>query len=378
MSIKEILRILLFYPIYWLNYLIPKSKNIWIFGEFIGKKYSDNPSYLFEYTNQVKNNIRPIWLTQSKEVFKQIKEKGLEVYFTYSFRGFFYSSIAKIKIVSSSTSDVNRFMNSGSLIINLWHGIPLKKIGYDNKLSGLSPIKKTKLWEVLSFFIPYLKEKYSYVLATSEIVSKTMKSALKVKDNTIFISGLPRTDILKEKLKNSNPERNIFYLPTYRDKYCYNYFETLDLERLNGFLNNNNMVLYYKLHPLDNDNLKLESKRIIRLNPKEDLYSILKNTDILITDYSSVYFDFLLTLRPIIFTPFDMDTYLMEREMYYDYNDVTPGKKCINWNMVIDEMEEIILDRDAYKETRKLVSNDFNQYKDFASCERIFNWIQTL
>lgn len=374
-----IIGLIIFYPIYWLNFLLPKSKNIWVFGEFIGKKYSDNPSYLYEFVNKNKTNIRPIWLTIDKVIYNYLKERNLEVYYTYSLKGFYFSSIAKIKIVSASPSDVNRFTNSNSIIINLWHGIPLKKIGNDYNLRKENYFKNSFTWKMLSYLIPYLKEKYTYVIATSDKVAQTMQSALLIREDSIFISGLPRTDILKEvaEVSKSN-EKIVFYLPTFRDNYQLNYFESLNIEKFKKLLNKYNIVFYYKLHPLDKEVSLIESERIVRLSANEDLYKLLGKTDILITDYSSVYFDFLLINRPIIFSPFDLERYLKVRELYYDYDAVTPGKKCYNWDMIMEEIKNILSGKDDYFKNRISVYKKFNKYNDFSNSERIFNWIQSL
>jgi CDP-glycerol glycerophosphotransferase len=100
----------------------------------------------------------------------------------------------------------------------------------------------------------------------------------------------------------------------------------------------------------------------------DDLYEFLGNIDILITDYSSVYFDFLLTNKPVILTPFDLEEYIKINGIYFDYNAYMNGIKAYNW----DDFIEIVKQKKYYVPQDNL----FNYYKDANSCERVFNAIR--
>jgi CDP-glycerol glycerophosphotransferase (TagB/SpsB family) len=108
----------------------------------------------------------------------------------------------------------------------------------------------------------------------------------------------------------------------------------------------------------------------------QDIYTILSETDLLITDYSSVYFDYLLLNKPIIFAPFDLDTYTAnERPLYYNYADVTPGPKARNWDEVIECIEAIVRESEVYEEQRLKVGSTFNAYHDGNSSQRVYQAI---
>jgi CDP-glycerol glycerophosphotransferase (TagB/SpsB family) len=109
----------------------------------------------------------------------------------------------------------------------------------------------------------------------------------------------------------------------------------------------------------------------------QDIYTIINNFDLLITDYSSIYIDFLLTKRPIIFAPFDLEEYTRnDRELYFNYNDVTPGPKCQNWDEVLVELKKFISGEDDYKEERQIVNDRFKTFQDGNASERIVEYIQ--
>ena len=117
------------------SFLVPKNKNIWIFGSWFGEKYIDNSKYFFEYINEKHLNVRAVWLTRSKKVLKFIRNRGYEAYLTYSIKGCWFSIRSGVAIIAQVLrTDLNHYaLSNGTKIIQLWHGIPLKKIMYDSK-----------------------------------------------------------------------------------------------------------------------------------------------------------------------------------------------------------------------------------------------------
>ena len=100
----------------------------------------------------------------------------------------------------------------------------------------------------------------------------------------------------------------------------------------------------------------------------------LLETDILITDYSSSYFDYLLLNRPIIFAPFDLDSYLnQERGFYFDYDSHTPGEKALNWDELLSCIENSVNNPDNYKKQRQKLCKEFFEYMDGKDLGRIFS-----
>jgi CDP-glycerol glycerophosphotransferase (TagB/SpsB family) len=108
-----------------------------------------------------------------------------------------------------------------------------------------------------------------------------------------------------------------------------------------------------------------------------DIYPLLKRVNILITDYSSVYFDFLLLDRPIIFAPFDLHEFvcLDGQELFYEYDEVTPGPKATDWKEVLALVERS-LQTDDYKTQRREICQRFNEFHDGKNSERVYNIIK--
>jgi len=401
---KKIIKLFIYtamLPIYWLSYLVPKDKNLWIFGAWFGEKYADNSKYLFEYINKNHTEIKAIWLTNNQNTFELIKKKGYKVFKTYSLKGLFYALRAQVGIISTGLKDINIYTTGNMKIVQLWHGIPLKKIMFDDKIT----FKHPNFFKNITFLIfPFLKRDFYYsntiFIATSEEVQKRMSSAFNVRLDKVKVTGYPRNDSFFQSLRKdldfvkkllyfkSIGKKIVIYMPTHRREGKLNICKFLfsNLSFLNSRLEWLNCILLVKLHYyhlneisyLTNENYS----NIIVLNDKlieQDIYNILKLTDILITDYSSVYLDYLLLNKPIIFAPFDLEDYLKnDREFYYNYNEVTPGPKAKNWEEVIKYLEDFIKNPQLYKEEREKIKNFFHKYKDGNSSKRVFQEIVKL
>ena len=150
------------------------------------------------------------------------------------------------------------------------------------------------------------------------------------------------------------------------------------LSKLKGFL----LIKTHPVNSISNQVLlkQIEATKFIKIvsdsDIEGDIYPILRYTDVLITDYSSVYFDYLLLNRPIIFAPFDIDEYMKkDREFYDNYNDVTPGPKAKNWDEVLVYIKEAIREPEKYGKDRERICKIFNQYCDSNSSERVYKAI---
>ena len=388
---KLILNILL-YPIYLIGLLIPKSKNIWVFGSWFGNSYSDNSKYLFEYITNYEKDIKPIWLTKDKFIINELKSKNLRCYNLNSFKGFYYTARAYVIVVSQGIIDVNKFGISNQIKVLLWHGTPIKKIAFDDNINAHTYNKKTfilleKIW---NFIFPFDKENWDLITSASEEVKEKFISAFRSTENAVKVTGYPRYDILlnydvnrktSQYLKRYNNKKIILYAPTFRDgNIDYNYFTDLNKNELNLLMIKTNSIFIVKLHPKSNK-IKFSEEQYSNLefinNEILDINIILSKTDILITDYSSIYIDFLLFNKPIIFTPFDFKNYIENnRNLYYDYYEITPGKKCNSWDDTLKEIKEIFNGNDHFSLNRKNIKTMYHKYADTNNCSRITNRIK--
>ena len=389
MKVIKYLLYLLFTPIWYLQLMLPRNKNIWIFGAWAGKRYSDNTRAFFTYIVETKPDIQAIWLSRNNNIVSRLRNEGLRSYNINSLQGIYYSLRAKYVFICFGKRDVNPFFINGAISVDFWHGVPLKKICNDDKFSQITPLKR----KLIKVFFPFVYEfNIDFHISTASIFDPIIKSAFLIEEEQIISSGYPRNDIYfkteKElpfiaKLKEEYDNPTIVaYLPTHRGALVedVDYFEKYDFkyEKFNTYLNERNHLFIYKNHFVVHNELKTTSSsqdRIIQISNDDiddHLNLFLKSVDILITDYSGVYFDFLLTERPIIFAAFDLDEYISSnRELYFDYNEIACGPIAKNWDEVLAAIENLNSD-DQYKESRHNYNTLFNKYIDSRNCERVY------
>ncbi|MGZ2369843.1 CDP-glycerol glycerophosphotransferase family protein [Ancylomarina sp. YFZ004] len=372
----------LFIPFWWLQLLLPRNKNLWVFGAWFGEKYSDNAKVLFEYVKTNRPEIKVLWLTRDKKTQEKI-ENCISI---NSLAGIYYSLRAGKVIYSSGKSDINRFFIKGAKVIQTWHGAPMKKIGLDDKL-----VYNSKRNFIFKIFYPFI---YGYnqdaVVSTAEIFNDKLCSAFDVKPSQILLTGYPRNDVFfngnKHQLiklwdKQFGNPRKIIYLPTFRGhKKEFSPFEEFNFieEDWERYLECTNSILISKGHFVGKSvcNTKMNSERVIHLSDSmiDDLNPLLKDLDLLITDYSGAYFDFLLTGKPIILAPFDFEEYLSEsRELYFDYYREIVGAKCDDWSEILSTLKNGNLHMSDNQSVRQ-----FNSFIDGDSSKRLVEEILKL
>jgi CDP-glycerol glycerophosphotransferase (TagB/SpsB family) len=380
------------YPRFLRTLLVRRNPKLWVFGAWFGNRYSDNSKYVFDYVCEHEPTIRAVWLSHNPDIVAQVRSIGREAYLADSPEGFQIGVRAGVTFINVDSPDVNRVAASGSIIVQLWHGTPLKKIQYDDRLNdNVSPIiPALKSLYVRAF--PFARKDWDLIISPSPEVSQRLRTAFRAKQDSIVVTGYPRGDVilgqvrdvaeLRERLHiQATFDRVVLYLPTHRGaggpKYQFNIFEGLDVNALEEALARQNAVLLIKRHYYEQNapNLRDDATSRIRLltEPEApDINVLLPDADVLVTDYSSVYFDFLLLDRPIVFTPFDIDQYISkERSLYDDYNSVTPGPKCQNWNEAIAAIEVALSGSDGYADARKAATLKFNAFVDTENSKRV-------
>lgn len=345
----------------------------WIFSSSFNTKFNYNSKYLFEYVLNNKPDITPLYVINNDELRKELQNKYGEKYFIET------NSITGIKKVLSSgvwfTSaglPVYGFnLNKNRFIINLWHGIPLKKIALMEE--NISKYKKI-------YFKYLFTNNYTYILTTSSNLVPTMAESFGVSKEKIKVWGQPRNDSIlkkqdKRKVINSlytdlpPYKRIILYAPTYREKKETNFFpfNDFDSEALLSFLDENQLIIFIRSHQSETkkSGFTLNSRvRLINENKVEDIAEVINVFDLLITDYSSIYIDYLLTEQPVLFLPYDKEEYLKDRGLNFDYKTITPGPKPETFEEFKQSIISLLNNDNFYKAERKITNDYFNEIQD--------------
>ena len=385
------------FPFYLISLLIPRSLNIWVFGAWFGNQFNDNTAYLFKYVLCNQSNVKAVWLTKNRQIIKVLRKKGYPIYHKNSIKGFWYGSRAGVTFINCGYDDVNKYCIRGSLIIQLWHGIPLKKIKNDDIINEnyQRPPIITLIRNIILKLLPFLNERYDLIISAGSKVTDRFESAFNINRSNIVETGYPRMDIIlseksayyKNQLYNYHDdtiEKIFLYAPTHRGEGTGKHDMSLHLnfEKFNRFLQKYKSVMLIKMHYYELDKISFnfanEHSHIHLLKNQEtnDINRILHHIDVLITDYSSVFYDFLVLNRPILFAPFDLDEYQqIDRELYEDYTSATPGPICQNWNEIQIQLEKYFSGGDTYQTERKEIFNKYFKYSDSHNSERIVDTV---
>lgn len=347
-----------------------RKKYIFIAKDFIGA----NSKFL--YFAMCKKGLDCIILTNNISQLNELK--------THNYNGAKLNSIkahillAQAKFIIVEQGDNSALLNLKSAqqkTLQLWHGIPLEHM---NLLTDIT---------------------YDYFLSTSEFVSNTgFKKVFLAKNFLNF--GYPRNDVLLRKhsktdllftdnkiyefVKNAkaNDKKIIIYMPTWRES-DFNEGQIqitnlgLDFDKLNSFLAPKNTYFIIKFHPFvhfycDEFFKNSDFSNILFYNAQSDIYPLLKFADILAGDYSSVYYDFLLLNRPILFYLYDHGKCSKMAHGYiYEFDDFSPGLKAYNQSEFHQILSDTLNGNDHYENERLTLRKKLFDFVDDKSCDRI-------
>lgn len=341
--------------------------HIWLFSSTDNSHYNYNSRYLFEYVKENLPEITPLFVINDPELRNSLSSKYGKQYFieTESIQGIRQALSAGVWFTSAGLPAYGTGLHKKRLIINLWHGVPLKKIALlDPNLKKAARI----------YFKKIFSENYTCILTTSHELIPLMARSFAVSEDKIKVWGQPRNDGLFQKndcreilgqLFPDLPEytKTVLYAPTFRDYGQIQLFpfKDFDQEQLEAFLEEKNMLLFIRTHVAEQGSAAPYLGKRIRFlgnEQAEDVTGILNIFDCLITDYSSIYIDYLLTDKPMVFLPYDRQQYLDGRGMNFDYDDVTPGPKPETFNDFLDALSP---KEDFWKSERTRVNRLFNE-----------------
>lgn len=347
--LSRLLEVVFGYPLYVFSFLCIRDRNKWLFGTNVG--FTDNAKYLFIYANEQKDEIRPIWITSSRDAVERIHKMGFEAYPKYSIKGLYHSLTAHVYVFTYHSKDINFFTSGNVRKINLWHGVGIKG-GNGGKKDNNFASKKNSSY-LTKILLPHMYEKNTLFLSTSDMMDKHFKQMFSLDDKVIFDAIYPRcyymcksqNEILsfidkyepksmrKMVTKLSHYDKVYLYMPTWRGNLNDDFIReaNFDFEKLNDILVKQDRLFILKLHPavrvLQNVNEK-EFSNICFLDKRLDIYPLLPFVDVLITDYSSIYYDFLLLNKGILLYPFDKERFIENsNDLAFDYDEYTPGKR---------------------------------------------------
>ncbi|MFI5915950.1 CDP-glycerol glycerophosphotransferase family protein [Dactylosporangium sp. NPDC051541] len=323
----------------------PRDPRTIVFGAPLGR-FGDNPAYLFLAAQEHFAGHRTVWITPSRAVRDRLREAGYRAELRWSRRGIAMCLRAGAYVYSSYPNDINRWLYDGALTFNLWHGIPFKRIERD--ITSVATRRRGVAARLEHY--AYADEHHvpDLLLSTSATVSeRCFTSAFAIPRDRCVAAGYPRTDhfrappdpggmlpLLSDRAlwrRLSGAPLVVGYFPTWRDNHGDFLREGtgLSLRRLAEVVAGRGGTLLFKPHGNTLNApaaAELHTAGIATLEPADDINAFLPLCHVLITDYSSVAFDFMLLERPIVYYVPDLDEYLASRGSYFSPAEAMPGR----------------------------------------------------
>lgn len=332
---------------------IPISNKVVIFESFHGKQYSDNPRAIYEYMKENLDEYKLYWSADRRNLHK-FQGRDLNVVRRFSVKWLLLMATAKLW-VTNARLPLWIPKPSKTLYLQTWHGTPLKRLATDMD-KVLMPGTNTEKYKR-----NFTRESSNWDFLVSPNIYSTeiFKRAFDF-NKQVIESGYPRNDYLinsnnrdeinkiKVKLGIPKDKKVILYAPTWRDnqfygKGKYKFDIQLDLNKLQERFGGKYVILL-RMHYLIAENLDLSGFEgfVFDESHYEDIRELYLVSDILITDYSSVFFDYANLKRPIIFFVYDIEEYRDNlRGFYIDFENKAPGPLVVSTEQIIDEISKI-------------------------------------
>lgn len=355
--------------------------------------FSDNSRGLWEYVNN-STDYETYWVIHDNNIIENLRSRNIACGQLNSIEA--NEMIAKAQYLVTSSFEFAYYKKADQIHVSAWHGFPLKLIGF---FDGATAEMDENYYNNLKV----ITTQSDLVTATSRLSQLTMSGLLALDPRKVKDTGFPRNDLMfkyngKELLKKITDidfenSKLIFYLPTMRkglknegSQFNDNIFNYSDYNpnELDSFLERQNAYIFCKLHFADNNYYAKENfnlpRRVIFINTEIlnkqllSIYHLMNAFDILISDYSSIYVDYLLLDRPIIFSCPDILKYKKDRGFIVNNPiDLMPGAFVNSQSSLLNTIESILQGNDEAAAVRKEKINLFHTYIDDNSSKRVFN-----
>jgi CDP-glycerol glycerophosphotransferase (TagB/SpsB family) len=367
--------------------IVGRNDRIWVFSDFYsGQEFSQNKRYLFQHLAKEDTiEARPIWLTTSPELYEKLSNEGHEVYRANSIKAHYYTLRAKYIPIDSGPDSTPWWCTGGATVIQMSHGIALKG-SMDAETSWVHRLVSWQTPDYGVFSSEFEWAHHSEYDAESKGRGWTDR---RLDQNTQTIcTGYPKTDAIvnsgfgtiegidtdPERLGIEQSDVVIGYFPTRREGHGLDLDTIFDVRRTEEFLQENSAKLLIKPHrDLDIGAGIIETNSIQLIDSDTDSHQFLTEIDILITDYSSIYYDFLLLDRPVVFYTPDYSTFKEIRGVHPNYENVIAGPRVNDFEKLLERLESIVNGSDEYVDRRHEIRDQFFEHADGNACGRIID-----
>ncbi|KTS14238.1 CDP-glycerol glycerophosphotransferase family protein [Microbacterium testaceum] len=375
-----------------LTALVPRSRELWVFGCAVG--VTDGALALWRFA--AARGARTLWLVADATQERDAERLGIPSARKDSVRGLWATARARVIVVTHGFGDVQRYAVTGALIVQLWHGIPLKRIGLDS--SETTRAGSTVARRVLAVLYRRTTRQISLLPAASHLVRGRLETAFGLPDARLPVTGEPRVDVLS---RGSAEERRhaaraaldeacgrplggtrvILYAPTWRDGEPDPAVpDAGEWDAITAALDRLDAMLLIRSHPLGAGDYTppVPHDRVGTLGSDRvaDITPLLPGMDLLVTDYSSLAFDAALVPLPVLFFAPDLEEYTARRGLYGNYAEVAGTDPARTWTDVLAWVGGILNDPTEALAASRRRSETVHAHRDGRNTERVYREIR--
>ncbi|MBR3966526.1 MAG: CDP-glycerol glycerophosphotransferase family protein [Clostridia bacterium] len=343
-----------------LGLFVSTDENLVLFSSFMGSKFNDSPKAIYDMmrADAKYGKYNCVWAFEHPENFPELKTVKID-----TLKYFMTALKAKYWITNTNIERGLSFKKKNTVYLNTWHGIALKKIGND------CPGRNDYNFDTLN-----------YLCVSGEHDEQVFRTAFRAREKSYLKCGMPRNDelwnvkpgekeALREKLGIDRDKIVILYAPTWRDSVdggkSYAIKPPIDFSKWKEKLGEDYVILF-RAHHITTKVLDVQFDDFIRdASNYPNVNELMIASDMLITDYSAIAFDYSILCRPILCYAYDYDTYLSDRGTYFDIDEKYPNKSCREEDELLDTI--IGLDFDEQSEKTREFRDYFLQYHDNAT-----------
>jgi CDP-glycerol glycerophosphotransferase len=359
---------------------------------------------LFQHARAADPSLSMTWLSRNAADDAAAAALGIPAVRVTSWRGFWLTLRAEVLVVTHGFGDVNRFATRGGFIVQLWHGIPLKHIHLDSPATTRSPILPNSgvIRRVLRLMYRGASRSIAVFPVASELAAARIRTAFALPEERVVVTGDPRDDVLlrgephqrvatarqliESRLGETLPPRILMFAPTWRDGAPDPSIPTpQQWAAIASYLERTDSTLVIRPHPLcvgDYASGPPVSDRIRLLGSdiQADITPVLPAIDVLITDFSSIAYDYALTEGEILYLAPDVTAYTASRGLYEPYSTFSGGFAVERWDDILTQLNKRDTDpafRTALHHHRELQANRNHAFRDGRNTVRVYTHIRT-
>lgn len=375
--------------------VLPRGER-WVFG--CGAGIGDGPLALWHVARD--HGVQAVWLVENDRDAADARAAGIATVPKHSLAGFLATARAGVLVVSHGFGDVNRYAVAGGFVAQLWHGIPLKRIGLDSpETTRFSPLPRSRaVPRVLAWLYRRTAAGISVIPAASHLVRGRLESAFGLPDEKVIVTGEPRVDVLSQgepherraaavarldRLVGHRPGATVLYAPTWRDGADDPAVPSPeDWRSILAVLDAHDATLLVRSHPLgagaytppdETPRVRMLGSDLVR-----DVTPLLSAVDVLVTDYSSLAFDAALVPTPTLYLAPDEDAYARTRGFYGRYADVAGSDPARTWSQLVAQLAGVLGDDRRRAEAARrsaALSQRVHDFHDGGNTERVYREI---